>query len=469
MQRLKRALLDLKSSYGSRFKIRVSLDHYSSGRHEDERGPNTYQKTLSGLIWLGRNGFNVSVAGRTMWGEDQLAERSGYAALFAEHSVAIDARDQTRLILFPEMDARVAAALAARQTGLDVVLADRAQPPIDKACGEGLMPDALAALRQIGVDLGNAQGASFRGIRFLDDRLEAEASFPLGSFGLGIRRTELHRILVERAKEAGVITLWGREIEGLDPTGAIVGGRTIRSRWIVGADGFHSRVRQWAGLAPPAWNGARRIGLRQHYRIRPWTEFVEVYWRKDCQAYVTPVGADEVCVAVVSTKESRASDLADALPVLASHLNGAEITGPTRGAISMSARLRSAVSGQIALVGDASGSVDAITGEGLGLAFRQANYLAIALAAGDLRKYDTSHRRMGRMPRLIARTLLLLDGNNSLRRMAFRGLAAYPRIFSGLLAVHVGALRRLEATASVEQSSRSRASVDRREAGRLPQ
>jgi hypothetical protein len=107
MQRLKRSLLDLKSKYGSRFKVRISLDHYSSARHEDERGPDTFQKTLSGLIWLARNGFNVSVAGRTMWGEDQLAERSGYAALFAEHSVAIDADDPIQLVLFPEMDARV--------------------------------------------------------------------------------------------------------------------------------------------------------------------------------------------------------------------------------------------------------------------------------------------------------------------------------------------------------------------------
>jgi pyruvate-formate lyase-activating enzyme/predicted phosphodiesterase len=107
MQRLKRSLLDLKSKYGSRFKVRISLDHYSSARHEDERGPNTFQKTLDGLIWLARNGFNVSVAGRTMWGEDQLAERSGYAALFAEHSVAIDADDPIQLVLFPEMDARV--------------------------------------------------------------------------------------------------------------------------------------------------------------------------------------------------------------------------------------------------------------------------------------------------------------------------------------------------------------------------
>jgi 2-polyprenyl-6-methoxyphenol hydroxylase-like FAD-dependent oxidoreductase len=81
--------------------------------------------------------------------------------------------------------AGLAAALAARQAGFDVVLADRAQHPIDNACGEGLMPDALAALQRIGVDFGSTQSAAFRGIRFLDDKLEAEASFPLGSLGLG--------------------------------------------------------------------------------------------------------------------------------------------------------------------------------------------------------------------------------------------------------------------------------------------
>ena len=108
--------------------------------------------------------------------------------------------------------AGLAAALAARRSGLDVVVADRAQPPIDKACGEGLMPDGVAALRQIGVTLGLEHGFPFRGIRFLDDELEAEASFP-NSFGLGIRRTLLHRILTERAQDAGIVTCWNTRIE----------------------------------------------------------------------------------------------------------------------------------------------------------------------------------------------------------------------------------------------------------------
>ncbi|MGO8911315.1 MAG: NAD(P)/FAD-dependent oxidoreductase [Bradyrhizobium sp.] len=363
--------------------------------------------------------------------------------------------------------AGLAAALAVRQAAFDVILADRAEPPIDKACGEGLMPDALDALRRIGVNLGNGNGACFHGIRFLDGKLEAEASFPSHSFGLGVRRTELHRILVERAKHVGVVALWGTKIERLDDAGVVVDGRTIRCRWIVGADGFHSSVRRWAALAPN-WNDRRRIGLRQHYRVRPWTDFVEVYWRKDCQAYVTPIGVDEICVAMVGTGDFRSSDLADMFPVLASHLGGAELIGPTRGAISMSARLPSAIAGRIALVGDASGSVDAVTGEGLVLAFRQANALATALAAGDLKKYDASHRRMGWLPRLNARILLLLDGNDGLRRKAFRVLAAHPRIFSHLLAIHVGSLPHSELTASVQLSSRSHADIER-ESRRLPQ
>jgi menaquinone-9 beta-reductase len=361
--------------------------------------------------------------------------------------------------------AGLAAAVAVRQIGLDVILADRAQSPIDKACGEGLMPDALEALRRIGVNLGNGNGVCFRGIRFLDEKLEAEATFSNHSFGLGVRRTELHRILVERAKDVGVVALWGKKIEGIDTTGVVVDGRTVRCRWIVGADGFHSNVRRRAGLAPD-WNGARRIGLRQHFRVRPWTDFVEVYWRKDCQAYVTPIGTDEVCVATIGREDIRASDLADMFPVLASHLGGAELIGSTRGAISESTRLPSVVAGRIALVGDASGSVDAVTGEGLALAFRQASSLATALAAGDLRRYDASHRRMGRMPRLMARILLLFDGNDQLRRMAFRKLAAHPRIFSRLLDVHVGALRRSALTAIVQPSPR--ADMER-EGRRLPQ
>ncbi|MFI5022990.1 MAG: NAD(P)/FAD-dependent oxidoreductase [Alphaproteobacteria bacterium] len=344
--------------------------------------------------------------------------------------------------------AGLAAALAARRSGFDVVVADRAQPPIDKACGEGLMPDGVAALRQIGVALGLEHGFPLRGIRFVDDELEAEASFP-HSFGVGIRRTLLHRILMERAQDAGIVTCWNTRIDAINSSGVTVGGQTVRCQWIVGADGVHSRIRQWAGLRP-AWNGARRIGLRQHFRVRPWTDFVEVHWHKRCQAYVTPVGPKEVCIAIIgSAPEARISNLPALFPRLAKRLGGVEPMGSARGAISMSVKLSAVTRGRIALVGDASGSVDAITGDGLALAFRQATLLGAALAAGDLTTYETLHRRMGRMPRLMARILLLMDASDGLRRRALRTLAARPRTFGRLLALHVGALRPAEVSLDV--------------------
>ncbi len=352
------------------------------------------------------------------------------------------ARSQTDVFVIGGGPAGLAAALAIRRQGLDVVVADRALPPIDKACGEGVMPDGLAALREIGVELGPEHGLPFRGIRFLDNELQAEASFSSReNFGLGIRRTVLHRILTERAADAGVVTCWQSPVEGLCPSGVRIDGRTVRCRWIIGADGFHSQVRQWAGLLPD-WNGTRRIGLRQHFRVRPWSDFVEVYWRNHCQAYVTPVGPDEMCIAMIgSAKELRITDLPILFPLLARRLEQAEPMGAPRGGISMSAKLPAVVRGRIALVGDASGTVDAITGDGLALAFRQASVIAAAVVAGDLRAYDAVHCQIGRTPRLMARLLLLTDGSNDLRRFALRILAANPRIFKSLLAVHVGALQ----------------------------
>ncbi len=104
MQRLAGPLLDLNRRLGARLTLRVSLDHFTPARHEEERGPGSWTPTLAGLVWLARNGFNLAVAGRTMWGEDEAAQRAGYARLFAEHGIPIDARDPAALVLFPEMD-----------------------------------------------------------------------------------------------------------------------------------------------------------------------------------------------------------------------------------------------------------------------------------------------------------------------------------------------------------------------------
>lgn len=92
------------------------------------------------------------------------------------------------------------------------------------------------------------------------------------------------------------------------------------------------------------------------------------------------------------------------------------------------------------LAGDASGSVDAITGEGLGLSFRQALALADALEAGELQGYQTAQNRLGRRPRVMARLLLLLllDHFAPLRKRVLHGLPSDPGLFRRTLTAHVG-------------------------------
>ena len=106
MRRHETALLALRRQHGARLTLRVSLDHYTPPIHEAERGARSWVPALKGLRWLAANGFSIAVAGRHLGGESDADARAGYAKLFADHGIAIDADDRTRLVLFPEMDAR---------------------------------------------------------------------------------------------------------------------------------------------------------------------------------------------------------------------------------------------------------------------------------------------------------------------------------------------------------------------------
>jgi len=334
--------------------------------------------------------------------------------------------------------AGLAAAIAARQRGFNVTIADGARPPVDKACGEGLMPDTLSALQNLGISLSATDGFPFHGLRFWEHNTSAEADFP-EEHGLGVRRVVLHQMLLERAQTMGVHFLWQTPVVGIRDDEVLIAGGTIRARWIVGADGISSRVRQWCGLNDQR-RGARRYASRRHYRVKPWSVHVEVYWGEGAQAYVTPVGEESVCVVLVSRfPEARLSSLQEKFPELAMRLDHATCIGAERGAVTVTRELKRVHRGAIALVGDASGSVDAITGDGLNLGFRQALALAAAMQRGDLGAYQQEHRRLARRPTLMGRLLLLLDSQPKLRHRVMRTLAAHPDLFGRLLAVHVGA------------------------------
>jgi flavin-dependent dehydrogenase len=322
--------------------------------------------------------------------------------------------------------AGLAAAIAARCKGFDVTVADAAHPPIDKACGEAVLPGGVEVLRRLGMDLASDDAFPFRGIRFLGGGVSAEASFQSGC-GLALRRTRLHQVLAARASELGIRLLWGTRVTDGDLT---------QGQWIVGADGEHSRVRHAAGL-DPVRQGSLRFGFRRHYRVSPWTEFVEVHWGSHCQIYVTPVSQDEVGVALLSRDPHLRLDGAlEQFPELQGRLRGARESSTERGAVTVSRRLRRVFRGHTVLIGDASGSVDAITGEGLSLSFQQAIALSEALCSGNLAYYQAAHSRLARRPTLFANLLLLLDRFPWLRWGVLKMLAFDPPIFAKLLARH---------------------------------
>jgi flavin-dependent dehydrogenase len=325
------------------------------------------------------------------------------------------------------------------------------KPPIDKACGEGLLPGSLESLSALGFDLSQdldqTESALLRGIRFIGDSASSkpyttiQAAFPT-SPGRGIRRTELHQLLLDRATSLGVRFHWENTVRSIatDSKIAVVqtDSKTLRALYLIGADGHHSRVAVWAGLTAGTTR-SRRIGLRQHYSIAPWSRFVEVYWSNHGQAYVTPISSSEVCVAFVTREKNTGSGHAlRHFPALERHLVAASPNGRLRGSITLGRTLHRVTSGNIALVGDASGSVDAITGEGLALGFRQAVALAAALKANNLAAYQRAHRRIQRLPTLMSSGLLLMDRLPRLRDRTLNIFQRSPRLFEILLQIHIG-------------------------------
>jgi flavin-dependent dehydrogenase len=292
------------------------------------------------------------------------------------------------------------------------------------------------------MELSPAEGFAFRGIRFVSGRHSVAASFPNGD-AIGVRRTVLHRIMVEHAAAAGVDLRWGAHVSGISGRGVWIEREFVSSRWIVGADGANSRVRAWAGL-DDCTRDSRRFGFRRHYRVAPWTDCMEIYWGPKCQVYITPVAQDEVCaVAMSRDPHLRLDDAMARIPEIATRLQTVEWGTTERGALSVSRRLKSVYSGNVVLTGDASGSVDAITGEGLCLSFKQAAALADALSNGDLDAYQSAHCHILRRPLIMADVMLSLDFSSRLRGGAVRAMSAVPAIFEKMLAFHVGGLRPL--------------------------
>ena len=339
--------------------------------------------------------------------------------------------------------AGLVAAIALRHKGLRVTVADGGDAPSDKACGEGILPEGLVALERLGVALDWSAGRVFRGIRFVRGETVAQAEFG-GSAGLGMRILDdteqpfqgdlvTRHILLDKDMTRGFAADVGLFQDRADPPerGGELG-------WIVGADGFHSRVRNWARLGSGKSPGVR-FAFRQHFACAPWTDCVEVHWAEKAQLYVTPVSPDEVGVVVLShNPKLRLHDALPLFPNICAQLAGREATTVERGAVTGNLVLPRVTNGCVALIGDASGTVDAITGEGMSLAFLQAEALAEAIAQETLAGYEAAHARLRRRPILMARALLAMENRTWAQERVVRIFASEPQLFQRILSGHTG-------------------------------
>jgi flavin-dependent dehydrogenase len=357
-------------------------------------------------------------------------------------------------------------ALLLARHGHQVMLVDRARFPRDKACGEGLMPPGVDALRRMGVyEAVLATGARpLRGVTYQqrgrEPRVHVPFPVPPGggpAAGLGVRRTSFDAVLVDAVRQERRASVREAErVTGLlrDPSGAVIGVTTttgeINARVVVAADGLHSQIRSWGGLRL-ASRAHLRYGLAGHWRVDTRDrDAVTVTLAGGHEWYEAPVGPDLLLVSILThrsqppmTARSYARAARNSIP----GIRDAELVSGPLGAARFHQRVRTVADGRVFLVGDASGYDDPTTGDGIAIGMLLAERLAEHvgdllsgrvsrnLAAG---RYAADHADLVRERRRLTRLALFLARSPGLSRRAIHRAIDDPRAISKLVAINCG-------------------------------
>jgi menaquinone-9 beta-reductase len=323
----------------------------------------------------------------------------------------------------------LAAAIEAKLAGLSVVVIEPRSGVIDKACGEGLMPGAIPLLERLGVF---PSGKPLIGVNYRGAQRSVHHRFSQGP-GLGVRRTELHTQLRQRAEELGaafktaIVEQISQDMSWVSAHCGQSG--AVRARYLIGCDGLHSSVARLAGLSATVRSGRKkRYGIRQHFEVTPWSEFIEVHYTAKAEVYITPVSDHQVGVAVLGRKANDFDETIAQVPELSGRLEGALPASDRSGAGSFPRITKRRTAGRVLLVGDASGYVDAITGEGLRLGFAQARAAIECIGKDSPKTYERRWRQVTRDFRVLTYGLASL-ANSPFRSLIVPISARFPALF----------------------------------------
>ena len=335
----------------------------------------------------------------------------------------------------------LAAAIEGRLAGLSVTIVEPRFSAdgwsVDKACGEGLMPGALPALARLGVD---PPGMALRGVSYRSGARRVDHYFSSGA-GRGVRRTVLHAALLDRAKALGVqfeamrVSSVVQDSDSVTVSAMVGPGSTdtgIRARYLVAADGLHSSVRRLSGLERPVARSSRRFGLRQHFFMQPQSELIEVYFGPDAEAYLTPVSDGVVGVALLGRRGLDFVGALAAIPGLGARIAASQPASSLRGAGPFRQRAARRSLGRVLLVGDASGYVDAITGEGIRVGLAQAEVAIECIVADNPARYERAWSNCTRDFRILTAGLVSA-ANSPFRSAIVPAAVALPWVFGGVV------------------------------------
>lgn len=355
----------------------------------------------------------------------------------------------------------------------NVFVLEKKDYPIDKVCGEGLMPRAVSFLKEESIlddsfFKNKNNYYQFTGINFTYRDTFLEGKFPLGKSGVGIKRSVLSQALFQRAQECGVVFYTQARVFDIinNPQQASVhficnGEKTITSDLILLCDGINSPLKQKLGINKhiiyPDFLKSRgefpiRLGARNHYLMRPWSEKVEVHWAEGVEAYVTPLSDNLIGVAwLFDSKKFKcgasANYLINYFPVLKEKLNHAKsiddflVFGP------MGYASEVGYIGKICLLGDSYSFYDGITGEGLSSSFEQCHLLfktLTRLQKGEFNnlgqafyQFELDRKKIVELTNNHCSLVLYLSVFRLIKNLVFKFLNEFPIFFQRLLALNV--------------------------------